>query len=239
MDTNSPPGSMLRTASALAALVLASLTGLAAGARGEDARSVELLRYGCASEFGRREITLFANGTVRLREGRWENQRLYLDELTPEALEDNLRVLRGVYSPSELDRIREPFAEGATGFWSERCEVFLALPELEEPLRYRYSSYSVPPLRISRIVHVAEELAEHVRPVERRERLSADYEPRSGDVLRTAEGTLFEVLWLTADGKGVELQGVEQPVRLFVALDDLPSAFVALEKREDATWWRR
>lgn len=229
----------LRIAGALVALVWGALPCVVPRVRAQDARSVELLRYGCASATGRREVTLFANGTVRLREGPWDHPRLYLDELGPEALADKLRVLRSVYSANELDRLREPIGRGPTGSGIEHCEVFLALPELEEPLTYRYTSYDVPPLRLSRIVHVADELAEYARPVEREQRLPADYEPRTGDVLRTAEGNLFEVLRRTADGRGVELQGVEQPLRLFVALDDLATAFVAIEERQSATWWRQ
>ena len=49
-----------------------------------DARSTEVLRYECSNQLGRRDVTLFANGTVRLRQGLWEEQELYLDELLNE-----------------------------------------------------------------------------------------------------------------------------------------------------------
>lgn len=230
---------MTRLLVLLLILLTAAPADAAPAAGRRDARSTEILRYGCGSELGRREITLFANGTVRLREGAWEAQELHLDEITPEALEDNLRVLRGVYSDRELDSIREPVAQGPGGVWIRQCEVFLALPEHAEPLRYRFSTFDIPPLAISRIVHVAEELAEHVRPMEEVERLAEDYEPRFGDVLRTAEGLRFRVLRLTVDEKGVELEGLDQPLRIYVALEDLPQAFEAIEPPEHDAWWRR
>lgn len=219
--------------------LLLALFAVAPAAGQRDLRSTEILRYGCGSEFGQREITLFANGTVRLREGPWEAPEIHLDEIGPEALEDNLRVLRGVVTDRELDRVREPLGRGAGGIWIERCEIFLVLPELAEPLRYELSTYDVPPLAISRIIHVAEELANHVRPVTQEERLSDDYEPQFGDVLRTAEGLRFRVLRLTADETGVELEGIDQPLRIFVAVEDMATAFVAIELRENDAWWLR
>lgn len=222
----------------LAALLVVPLVSLgAAGHR--DLRSTEILRYGCGSEFSRREITLFANGTVRVREGAWEDQQLYLDELTPEALEENLRVLRGVHSDREIDRILEPIGHGPDGQWTDRCEVYLALPEIDEPLRYELSTYDIPPLPIARIIQVAEDLADFALPASEEERLPADYKPRFGDVLRTAEGLRFQVLRLTVDQKGVELQGIDQPMRIYVALDDLATAFTAIEHQEDDAWWWR
>lgn len=213
-----------------------------------DRRSVEIFRYSCASEFGRHELTLFMNGTVRLREGTRQEPSLALDELGPEALEDNLRVLRGAYSERGPDRIRQPLAErpgldtsGLDGHWVERCEIYLALPEMNEPLRYEFSSYEPTPLRISRLIHIADELAAGARPVEpESERLPEGYEPRFGDVLRDSEGTLYMVLRLTADRRGVELRGVEQPLNIYVALEAIHESFVSIEKRgDDAWWWRR
>ena len=221
------------------AAALVVLAALVCGAGHADLRSTEILRYECGSEFGRRDVTLFANGTVRLRQGAWETQELYLDELTPEALEESLRVLRGVHSDREIDRLLEPIGHGPDGQWTERCEVYLALPELDEPLRYELSTYDIPPLPIARIIQVAEDLADFARPITEEERLPEDYEPRYGDVLRTAEGLRFQVLRLTVDEKGVELQGIDQPTRIYVALEDLAAAFTAIEHWEDAAWWWR
>src|SRR5512134_204975 len=57
-------------------------------------RSHELLDYECRSELGRRRVTLFANGTVRVWEGLLEGQRMTLGELGPDELAAVVRRLR-------------------------------------------------------------------------------------------------------------------------------------------------
>lgn len=222
---------------------IVAVVGTVAGSA-PDPRSTEILRYDCRSEFRGRDITLFANGTVRLREGRlregrWEDPALSLDELPPEAVAENLRVLRSVYGRREVDRIQQPVERSLTGVWVEECEIYLALPEVEKPLRYEFTSYDIPPLQISRIIHIAEELAKYVRPTELGERLPKNYVPQFGDVLRSPQGIRFQVLRLTVDQRGVELQGIEQPLRIYVALEDLEEAFVAVETSNDGAWWWR
>ncbi len=194
-----------------------------------DDRSTEILKFTCANEFNRREITLFKNGTIRLREGSWDDQKMYLAEIGPEAVADNIRVLADAYAVASIDSLKEPILEGVHGPWTMRCELYLALPELE-PFTYAWSSYAIAPLKVSRIVAIAEELTVHV--ASRMEELPAGYEPRPGDVLRTAEGLRFRVLRRTADGIGVELEGIDQPLVIYVGLFDLDKAFVALEERE-------
>lgn len=214
---------------------------LPARAETVDRRSTEILRYACGSEFGRREITLFANGTVRLREGPWDDQKLYLDELSPEALEDNLRLLRNVDADRGSDRIREPVERGPGGHWIERCEVRLDLPEFSKPVDYELSAFDIPPLGVARIIQIAEELAQYVRPAEKAPAgIPADYEPQYGDVLTTAEGYRYEVLRLTSDERGVELQGLDQPLRIYVAKTEISEAFVSLERDENhhEFWWK-
>jgi hypothetical protein len=60
------------------------------------------------------------------------------------------------------------------------------------------------------------------------------YRPRRGDVLRRVDETLFEVVGFTSDGKGVELQGVDQPLTLYLAPEDLHTLFTALVDRRPA-----
>ena len=43
----------------------------------------------------------------------------------------------------------------------------------------------------------------------------------------------FEVVGFTADGKGVELAGVLQPITLYLPISDLRQSFVRLERRRD------
>ncbi|MCP4659150.1 MAG: hypothetical protein GY856_27385 [bacterium] len=193
-----------------------------------DDRGTVVLSYTCSGELGKRDITLFANGTVRLREGLWEKREMYLDELGPEALASKLRLLEEVHAAGENDQFKQPVADGPGGRWVEKCEVYLALPD-ERPFTHRFSRYDVPPLRVSRLIHIAEELAEYTRPPEGVERLPTDYEPRVGDILRTVEGKRFKVIRYTVDERGIELRGLEEPLSIFVALTEIGEAFVALE----------
>jgi hypothetical protein len=55
--------------------------------------------------------------------------------------------------------------------------------------------------------------------------------PRRGDVLRRVDGVLFRVVARTADENGWELQGVEQPLVLYVVGSDVPRLFVELVER--------
>ncbi len=204
-----------------------------------DPRSIEVLHYACGNEDGYRDVTLFGNGTLRVREGPWDDQELFLEELSPEALNQILRVLRGVYSEADLDPIRTPLGDGVSVKGSDRCEVSLRLPRQQEPLKYTFSSYDIPPLRITRLIQIAEDLAEDARPTAPPERLPTGYEPVFGDILRSVDGELFKVLRPTADKTGLELEGLDQPVRIFVKLEDLREAFVALEKPGDWRWRQR
>ena len=61
--------------------------------------------------------------------------------------------------------------------------------------------------------------------------LPKDYEPKPGDFVRRGDGELFEVIGFTSDGQGVELNGINQPVTIYVALADFRSVFVAKEDR--------
>lgn len=174
-------------------------------------------------------MTLFGNGTVRLREGLWEEQRMELDDLEPEELASTLAELGRIRASIELPP--SPLDSGVVdGQWVERCEVVLEL-EGAAPWSHRFSPYEIPPLAVASLIHVADDLAEHTRPPAGPDRLPADYEPRSGDVLRSVDGERFRVLRPTIDGEGLELQGLDAPVRIFVALDGLSEAFVALESR--------
>ena len=80
-----------------------------------DDRSTEILKHTCANELDRLDITLFKNGTVRLREGPWDEPRIYLAEIGPEAVEDNIRVLADAYAVASIDSLEEPALEGAHG----------------------------------------------------------------------------------------------------------------------------
>ena len=184
-------------------------------------RSHELLDYECRSDLGRRRVTLFANGTVRVWEGLHESQRMTLGELGPDELAAFVRRLRD-----------EDFSEvspvaGTEGEWVERCVLRLALAG-QRARRYDFGRYDSLPMALAATVRLADEIALVALPLDR---LPPGYEPRTGDVLRRVDGVLFVVLRRTADGKGLELLGKEQPLVLFMRPEDLRAEFDALVSR--------
>lgn len=192
-----------------------------------DARSTVLLRYACENDLGRRDVTLFANGTVRLREGLWEEQNLYLDELSPEELKSTLDHLASLDTRGQVfDRIGGNPVEGE---WVEACEVELDLPG-REPASYAFRGFDLPALVVTQLIHVADGLAVDARPTAQVKRLPADYEPQPGDILQTVEGDRFRVLRFTVGSDGVELDGLDQPLRIYVARSELHEAFATIVK---------
>ena len=208
-----------------------------AAPRGEtarrDLRSTVILRYECASDIGRREVTLFANGTVRLREGPPGEETMQLGELDPVAL-DGFRVR---LEEEDLEGLRGDY-RNVEGDWIERC--VLELPERRAaastpggaPWRFRFSRYGTLPLALSRVVRIAEEVGA-VAEGERGPGLPEGYEPVRGDVLERADGSRFQVVNLTGEGKGVELRGVDSPLTIYVPLEELSGEFSDLVSRKE------
>jgi hypothetical protein len=120
----------------------------------------------------------------------------------------------------------------AEGRWVERCEVRLALPDAAE-WSYRFSAYEVAPLELGSLIQVADDLAENAKPVASRDEIRAGYRPAPGDVLRTAEGQRFRVVRKTSDGRGLELQGLDSPLSIFVPFDAIGEAFAVLETSDE------
>lgn len=218
-------------------LVLCLLAALPASAQepkdmaeevSRDDRTVEIFRYTCGNTLGRREVTLFANGTVRLREGEIGKEALGLFELKPEQLQG---ALHRIQEPdlSEVEH-RDKSVEGD---WIDRCELLLQRPG--ESLRiYRFGRFDSLPLNLSHIVHVAEDLGGKVRDLKKTEdELPPDYEPRPGDVLRRSDGQLYRIITFTSDKRGVELEGVDTPITLIVLRDRMRREFVELVERPE------
>jgi hypothetical protein len=59
-----------------------------------------------------------------------------------------------------------------------------------------------------------------------------DYSPRLGDKLISEDMKLWEVTAFAGDGSIVELTGLQQPVRIFVSKDEIPSYFNAILSRK-------
>ncbi len=214
---------------ALAALAIAAALGGPdfagkGGARAEDLRSRVVLERQCASRLGSRETTLFANGTIRLRV-RSEEQaevEMKLGELDPGELE----AYRNRLSAIDLSE-SESTALSARGEWVDRCEITLALEERPSE-SFAYSRFDSLSLGLSKLVAIADELAAQALARDAGEGFPPGYRPLPGDVLVRADGELFEVVGPTADGRGTELRGVDQPLTLFVVTEELGSLFIGL-----------
>lgn len=217
--------------------------------RGEhaDERSTVLVLQECESSISRRELTLFANGTVRLRQGPPGEESMALGELAPDVLAGWTATLRDE-DLSEVDRA----TTGPGGDWAERCrlelhygamEHFFGAPPKEGhgmggegwppdgSLAFEYGRYHSLALPLSRAVAQVEGLMERLDLAPGRHTLPAGYEPRRGDVLRRTDGVLFRVVRATALGEGWELQGVQQPLALYVPSSEFPKLFVELVER--------
>jgi hypothetical protein len=218
------------------ACLLAALLGLAtplacgaaepsAGSPPEDPRSRVLVREDCTSSIGHRDVTLFANGTVRLREGAAGQEKMTLGEATPSEVEAYVRRLGepdlGETSPSE---------ESPGGAWVESCVLLLDLPGRPERT-FRYGRYSSHSLALQNIVRVVRDIEAEATASARAGDLPLGYEPREGDVLERTDGVRFEVVSFTADGKGVELSSPEQPLTVYVLREQLRRVFVHLVSR--------
>ncbi len=186
-------------------------------------RSRELLDYRCANSLGVRQVTLFANGTVRLREGLGKEPRMRLGEIGPVELEGYVRRL----AAEDLSEVHDR-GESAEGDWVERCTLRLALDDGSPERKLSFSRYESLTLQVAALVRVADEVAERTLATSE---LPVGYRARVGDVLRRADGVLFAVAGFTSDGYGIELQGVDQPLVVYVRPEDVPAQFEALVSR--------
>lgn len=211
---------------ALRALAVLALLALPAEAQGEDPRSIERLRYDCASDIGRRDLTLFANGTLRLREAtEGEDPRMRLAELGRAELAAYLARL-AEEDLSEVD-VQRP---EASGDWVEVCSLELLLADRPGRL-LRFGHMDTLPLPLGRLLRVVDDLLLEVDRLAPRSRLPADYEPRAGDRLRRFDGALYRVVAYTGDGAGLELEGIDEPLVVFISLAALRDEFEELVGR--------
>lgn len=207
---------------ATAALLIA---GTKSGAE-QDRRSHELVRRECRAVIDTEDVTLFANGTVRLISQHQDERTVQLTELTPDEVEGFVRRVR------EVDLSEEQAASVTLqGDWVEQCELYLDVDPDLEPRRYRFGRYDSLSLALSRINRVTDDLLQVV--VERAPTvgLPHGYVPQPGDILERVDGVLFEVIGLTGDKKGIELIGVEQPLTIYVLNEAVGQQFKALVKR--------
>lgn len=214
---------MIRSRFAVPAILLLA----ALPAQGDD-RSTEVLRYECRTDVARRETTLFANGTIRLRKGQIGNDKMGLAELAPDKLQGFINRLAG----EDLSESKSP-DKGPEGAWIEHCELRLQLPG-KDLQTFQFGQYDPLPLNLSHVVRIAQELEKKVLIVTEADDLPAGYEPRRGDVLRHAgDGNRFRIIDFTSDEKGIELEGIDQPIELYIPKDQIRKKFTALLSREE------
>lgn len=212
----------MSAAELLLALALTASPPTATPVGGDSGRGELVLRLDCRSSLGRREVTLFANGTVRLRDGAPGAERMSLGELGRSELEAVLRRLGEI----DLDEARTP-RDSASGDWVEKCELELRLVGRPDR-RLTFSRYDSLGLDVDRLRRIAVELGEGVDPRGLSEvHLPRNYRPQVGDCLLRIDGTRFVVRGFTGDGKGIELLGSEVPLTLYLPASELAFEFSA------------
>ena len=168
----------------------------------------------------RSDVTLFANGTVRLRKRQDDVESLLLAELTPDELAAYRNRLR-----AEGLREDRPVA-GVTGDWLESCRLVVERPQ--GSAEFRFGRTDSLPLGLSRVVRIADELRDLESFQNPGSRLPFDYQPRRGDVLEDADGRRFRIRGFSVVGTGVELEGLTDPLTLYLDRSELRSHFVEL-----------
>ncbi|MES1241282.1 MAG: hypothetical protein ABUT39_06645 [Acidobacteriota bacterium] len=195
-------------------------------AAAESDRAIEVLRYGCANELGHREVTLFQNGTVRLIDGPPGQEWMGLSELSPEELDGAMNRL----AAEDLSETKRHMPSSVSGPYIERCELHLLLPGRTEQV-FHFTHYDALPLSLSRVLQVAKDMEGKVEDLRGKEELPVDYEARRFDVLKRRDGQRFRIVRFTPDNKAVELQGLDEPLYIFVLREEMHKEFVALLAR--------
>ena len=214
---------MIRSRLAWTALLL-----LAAPPARADDRSTEILRYECRTDTVRRETTLFANGTIRLRRGKIGNEWMGLTELGQDALQGYLNRLGN----EDLTNVTSPVA-GPEGAWVEHCSLRLQLAG-KELRSFDFGPFDPLQLNFSHVLQIAQELEKKVPVVKDKDELPANYDPRPGDVLkRIGDGLRFRIVAFTGDDKGIELEGIDQPLEIYIARGELRKKFTVLVSRTE------
>lgn len=214
---------MTLRATATLLLALVAITAI-----GENIRSHEIVRRDCRNSAGHAEVTLFENGTLRLRQSqRGEEGRFELAELGPDELDGFVNRLRD----EDLSEVDPGGHSELGGDLVEECEISLALEEDAEPIVYGFGRFDSLPLGLARLNGIVDDMLQYIEDHAPQIGLPPGYEPKRGDILARNDGVLFEVIGLTSDKRGVELIGVDQPLTIFIARESLRETFSSLEER--------
>ncbi len=193
----------------------------------ESPRTWEVVRRDCRTSYSREDLTLFGNGTVRLRRVDDEKDEMRLAELNPDQVQAFIRRLEA----EDLSEVPEG-REEVLGAMVERCSLVLRLPERAEQ-RFYFGHFDSLPLGLSRLNAIVADLHSEAIDLAPEGGLPRNYFPEPGDILERSDGRRFEVIALTSDRRGVELLGLDDPLTVFVALESLRQQFVGLVERRD------
>jgi hypothetical protein len=204
------------------------MSGRHAGATDSDSRSLEILDYSCASRSGEEWLTLFGNGTVRLRErsGPEERWSLRLFELPHEEVAAYRARLQYVPDERKLDRNDG----GPSGEWVEQCRIKVLVDDAWTT--YRFSPLESFPLALSPLLAVADELLDKAREGSPSTGFPPGYRPGRGDILVAHDGARFRIERFTGDGHGLEIVALDSPLVLYVSADRVTNDFAGLESVE-------
>jgi len=201
-------------------LLLVALTAPGAEVAPIDPRTVVLLREECSSSIAHRELVLFANGTVRLREGAPGREKMTLGEVAGEAL----RAYRNRLAEVVRDDV-EIQSEGPAGEWIERCRLALE-PDEASSFSISYGRLDAGSLALEGLRRIVEDLVEVARNAGNSAEIPSSYVPQVGDRLVRADGAIFEIVSFTSDGKAIELRSDEPPITMYVERSGLRAEFV-------------
>lgn len=195
----------------------------------KDPRSWELFRHRCGGQLGSRELTLFLDGTVRLRVRDKEGEEVRLGQLEAGQLGrtyGQLRAIQQGIGREGKEWSRSAAGHGISGEFLQDCEAELRLPDLEKKL-FLFSPLEIPPLWIGQLRQIAEDLAGETEPLQHRG-LPKDYQPRFGDLLRRRDGVVFRFVGATSDKKAWIVEQVGQPLTTYYPVADRDEIFVGL-----------
>lgn len=189
--------------------------------------SIVLERH-CDSDLGTSRLTLFDRGGVRVAtEAPGEAPVVAVRELSSDDLAAFLRRIHAI----DLTEVRalEDTGRGAEGEWVDACQLVLQLPGT--PSRsFGWRPWDTLPLQLAALLRVVDELGVGAQRLDEGH-LPRDYQPAPGDILRRADGNRFRIVGATGDLGGLELQGIDEPIVIYVGKGSLASEFVELVER--------
>ena len=212
---------------AVCCLVLAAAGPLSGEEKPKSLRTWEIVRRDCRTSLTRQEVTLFGSGTLRLRLRTEDEDEMRLAELNPEDVQAYIRRLEA----EDLSEVPEG-REEVLGSFIERCAIYLELSD-REPQRFFYGRFDSLSLGLSRLNTILDDMYKEAVDLAPEGGLPRNYFPEPGDILERTDGHRFEVVALTSDRRGVELQGLDDPLTIFVALESLRQQFVGLAERRE------